>query len=260
MAVTDAVGGIETSYEQGILHVGLRRPGKKNALNLAMYASLVRILDEADRDDSVRVLFIYGGDECFTSGNDLSDFSRFSDVESASPVLDFLSRISRFRKPVVAAVHGLAVGIGTTLLLHCDLVYAADNAIFQLPFVRLGLCPEAASSYLLPRLAGHRRAAELLMLAEPFSSELAREIGLVNHVLPAEQIIDTALNAARKLAAMPAEAIRITKELLKASFAGPVHSALDQESRYFMELLEKPDSRKAIAAFFEKRSGESGEG
>lgn len=244
--------GIVITLAEGVLQIGIQRPEKKNALSLSMYATLARAIEQADRDESVRALLLHGTADCFTSGNDLSDFAQLRSDGGGAAVMDFLKTISRAGKPIVAAVNGPAVGIGTTMLLHCDLVYAAENATFQLPFVSLGLCPEAASSYLLPRLAGHRRAAELLMLAEPFSAARAQEIGLVNQVLPAEAVFDTAVAKARKLAGQPAESLRITKALLKESFAQAVAETLDREGGYFLDLLGKPAALKAIRAFLEK--------
>src|SRR5665647_96490 len=159
---------IQSELSEGILTLCINRPDKKNALNLAMYQALADGLREADRVDAVRAILIRGGEACFTSGNDLADFLEAPQTGPESPVMQFLIAISEARKPIVAAVNGVAVGVGVTMLLHCDLVYAGRGATFQMPFVNLGLCPEAGSTLLLPRIMGHQRAAELLLLGESF--------------------------------------------------------------------------------------------
>ena len=175
---------ILSSIDQGVQILHIRRPEKKNALTRAMYHTLAEALRRADTDPAVRAILLRGEPECFTSGNDVNDFLKEDEHTTERPAVQFLKAIAHVRKPLVAAVNGLAVGIGTTLLLHCDLVYAAEDAWLQLPFTRLGLCPEAASSLLVPQLMGHQRAAELLLRGERLSAGKAWEYGLVNEVLP----------------------------------------------------------------------------
>lgn len=237
---------------EGILRLVLNRPEKKNALNPAMYETLAETIEEADRDDRVRVVFLQGAGDCFTSGNDLRDFVEAPPAGEASPVFRFLMAIHRARKPLVAAVRGSAVGVGTTMLLHCDLVCAGRGARFQLPFVTLGLCPEAGSSLLLPRLAGYQRAAELLLLGEPFGAERAREMGLVNAVFADEELVEGAYALALKLARQPPAAVRLTKALLKKGAEQAVTDAISEEGRLFLERLRSPEAAEALAAFFKR--------
>lgn len=236
-----------------IARIEIRRPEKKNALTGEMYTAMASALDAAEADNAVRVIVIHGQPGVFTSGNDLKDFLDAPPTSDDSPVFRFLNGFSRLKKPFVAAVSGVAVGVGTTLLLHCDLVYADDSARFMLPFVNLGLCPEAGSSLLLPMLAGHVRAAEMLMLGEPFDANTAREIGLVNAVIPAAQLLDHTLERARKLAAQPPTALRVTKQLLKRGKAALIAETMAEEGRLFKEQLASPEAREAFTAFLEKR-------
>ena len=244
---------ILTQVRDAIMVVELNRPEKKNALTSEMYALLGDALSRAEGDDAVRVVVIHGKPDVFTSGNDLEDFMKRPPQGEDTPVFRFLDAASRAAKPLVAAVNGAAVGIGTTLLLHCDLVYAGDNARFRLPFASLGLVPEFASSYLLPMVAGYHRAAELLLLGEPFGPDMALAAGFVTRVVPAAQTLDTAMEAARKLAALPAKSVRTTKALLKGAHAAAVRNQLQLEGRHFREMLLEPAAREALAAFIEKR-------
>lgn len=251
---------ITIEHRDGILRLTLNRPEKKNALSPAMYDTLAEAIEEADRDDEVRVLLFQGAGDCFTSGNDLRDFVEAPPAGEASPVFRFLMAIHRARKPLVAAVLGSAVGVGTTMLLHCDLVCAGTGARFQLPFVTLGLCPEAGSSLLLPRLAGYQRAAELLLLGEPFGAERAREMGLVNAVFADEELVAGAYALARKLAQQPPAAVRLTKALLKKGVEQAVTEVISEEGRLFLERLRSPEATAALAAFFQRpRPDGSGE-
>ena len=244
---------ILTQVRDAIMVVELNRPEKKNALTSEMYALLGDALARAEGDDAVRVVVIHGKPDVFTAGNDLEDFMKRPPQGEDTPVFRFLEAASRAQKPLVAAVNGSAVGIGTTLLLHCDLVYAGDNARFRLPFASLGLVPEFASSYLLPMVAGYHRAAELLLLGEPFGPDVALAAGFVTRVVPAAQTLDTAMEAARKLAALPAKSVRTTKALLKGAHAAAVRNQLQLEGRHFREMLSEPAAREALAAFIEKR-------
>ncbi|MCF8200032.1 MAG: enoyl-CoA hydratase [Sulfuritalea sp.] len=236
----------------GILAIEISRRDKKNAITSDMYRAMSEALSHAREQSHVRVVLIRGQDDLFTAGNDLGDFlhRKAGDPSAAIP---FLHLLSAFEKPLVAAVAGNAVGIGTTLLLHCDLVYAADNASFQLPFVNLALCPEAGSSLLLPRLAGHQRAAELLLLGETFDATTAREAGIVNRVVAADQLMDTALAAARKLAAKPAQSLAVTKSLMKRPPERSAIEAMDEEVIFFADLVAAPAAKEIFSAFLEKR-------
>ena len=233
--------------------VRLARPEKKNALTAEMYDALTGALREASSDDAIRVVLLTGAPGVFTAGNDLSDFLQHPPAGDESPVFRFLSAITKFEKAVVAAVDGPAVGIGTTLLLHCDLVVAATGTRFQLPFVKLGLVPEAASSYLLPRLAGMQRASEWLLLGEPFSAAEAHAAGLVNRVVSPEVLEQTALGLAEALAARPPEALRLSKKLIRGPRAAEVQAVMAQESALFVERLASEEAREAFTAFLSKK-------
>lgn len=237
----------------GILSIEISRREKKNSLTSDMYRAMTDALIFAREHHHVRVVLIRGQDDLFTAGNDLGDFLHRKEGDP-SAAMPFLHLLAMFEKPLVAAVAGNAVGIGTTMLLHCDLVYAADNAKFQLPFVNLALCPEAGSSLLLPRVAGHRLASELLLLGEPFGAEKAREAGIVNAVLPAAELMDKALAAAKKLAAQPAQALAVTKALIKKPVDRSATEAMDEEVIHFSELVAAPPAKEIFAAFLEKRA------
>jgi len=244
---------ILTSNNAGILTIEFNRPEKKNAITAAMYQSMADALQDAQTDDAVRVILFVGKPEIFTAGNDLADFMANPPNTEASPVFQFLHQISSAGKPIVAAVSGAAVGIGTTMLMHCDLVYAADNARFSLPFSQLGLCPEAASSLLLPQIAGYQRAAEKLLLGEAFSAPEACQMGLVNRVVAPDQLLEFALQQAARLAALPAASIRITKRLMKGSQQAAVAAKIAEEGQHFRAMLSAPEAKEAFSAFFEKR-------
>ena len=239
--------------EGAILTLAFNRPQRKNAITAAMYQALADALAEADRDDAIKVVLIHGTDDAFTAGNDLEDFLQDPPQREDSPVFQFLHQLSRARKPLVAAVNGVAVGIGTTLLLHCDLVFIGDKAKFALPFTALGLVPEAASSFLLPRIAGHQRAAEALLLGQPFGAQQAVEMGFVNRVLPPAHVLPAAHKAAEQLAALPGKSLRATKALLRGAFQTTMESRMTEESRLFKEMLTEPAAKEAFAAFFAKR-------
>ncbi|MBL8489681.1 MAG: enoyl-CoA hydratase/isomerase family protein [Rhodocyclaceae bacterium] len=237
---------------EGVLVIEIRRREKKNALTSAMYSALASALARAAEQSAVRAVLIRGQEDLFTAGNDLEDFLQRKATDE-SQAMRFLHVISVFEKPVVAAVAGHAVGIGTTMLLHCDLVYAADNAKFQLPFVNLALCPEAASSLLLPRAAGHRRAAELLMLGDPFDAAKAVAAGIVNEVLPADRLMDHAFAKARVLADKPATALAVTKALMRRPVRAEVDEAMREEAIHFADLVSSAPAKEIFAAFLEKR-------
>jgi enoyl-CoA hydratase/carnithine racemase len=244
---------ILTERRDGVLRVEFNRPDKKNAISIAMYQALGDALQSAAGDAGVRAVLLHGKPEIFTSGNDLADFLADPPRGESSPPFRFLRVLSHFEKPLVAAVSGAAIGIGTTLLLHCDLVYAAAGTRFHLPFVNLGLAPEAASSLLLARLAGWQKAAELLMLGEPFTVETAREIGLVNEVVAPDKLVETAMAKARALAAKPPAALRATKSLMKQGLIAEIEQAMAREGRAFGERLSSPEAKEAFSAFLDKR-------
>ncbi len=243
---------IVVSIENRILTIRLDRPEKKNALTRGMYLGMIEALKQADADPNVRVVLITGTEACFTAGNDLVDFANAKHGET-SPAILYLQTLAAAQKPVIAVVAGVAVGIGTTMLLHCDLAYAASDARFQLPFVNLGLCPEAGSSALLPAMMGHHRTAELLYFGELFSAETARELGIVNTVVAANELLNTAAAKAQQLAEKPPSALRITKALLKRESAGTVANAMARETEEFVALLQGPEAREAMMAFMQRR-------
>lgn len=243
-----------TEFGERLARIELARPEKKNALTAEMYQALSDALERAESDPAVRAVLVHGRPDCFSSGNDLKDFLTRPPDHGDAPAFRFLERIATARKPLVAAVGGAAVGIGTTMLLHCDLVYAAPSARFQLPFVPLGLVPEAASSLLLPALMGYQRAAELLLLGRPFGADVAFAAGLVTEVVPEERLIDHARAAALALAALPPTSVRLCKELMKRRHAGAVAERMAEEGRLFQERLASADAREALTAFFEKRT------
>jgi len=243
---------IVVSIQDRVLTLRLDRPEKKNALTLGMYRGMIEALQQAEADPAVRVVLITGSEDCFTAGNDLMDFANAKPGET-SPAITYLQTLAAAQKPVIAAVGGVAVGIGTTMLLHCDLAYASTSARFQLPFVNLGLCPEAGSSVLLPALMGHRQAAELLFFGEPFSAEVAHELGIVNAVLSASEVLSAATAKALQLAEKPPAALQTTKALLKRGTAGSIADAMARETEKFAALLQGPEAREAMMAFMQRR-------
>ena len=240
------------STENGITTLTINRPDKKNSLTLAMYKALADHLEQAQADAEVRVVVLQGHPQIFSAGNDIADFLSLSGSVQDSPITRFLRTIATFPKPLVAAVSGAAVGIGTTMLLHCDLVYASDTALFSLPFVDLGLCPEAASSLLLPQRLGHQRASAALLLGEPLSAQAALDAGLVNAVVPVEEVATVAQDQARKLAAKPLGAVLESKRLIKSGQQA-VLAQMAEEEAVFGRLLREPAAREAFTAFLEKR-------
>jgi enoyl-CoA hydratase/carnithine racemase len=253
MSSSDPSANVTVETRDAILTISLHRPEKKNALSLSMYGAMTAALRGAQADAAVRAVVMQGTADCFTSGNDIADFVSSPTPERLAPIFDFLGAISTYEKPVIAAVNGLAVGIGTTMLLHCDLVCCGEGARFQLPFVNLGLVPEAASSLLLPRLAGYHRAAELLMLGEMFNAATAREIGLVNRVTPDAECQAAAREFASKLVTRPAAAVRLTKALLRKASAAQVRDTMAEEAGHFATRLQSPEAAEAFAAFLERR-------
>ena len=244
---------ILTNKNNGILTIEFNRPDKKNAITSAMYQVMADAIKDGETDTAVRAIVILGKPEVFTAGNDLEDFLKNTTISGDRPVTQFMHALSTSSKPVVAAVAGAAVGIGTTLLMHCDLVYAAENAKFSMPFTQLGLCPEFASSMLLPQAVGYQRAAEKLLLGEAFSAQEAYEMGLVSRVVPTSDLRDFAHGQAAKLAALPASSLRVTKRLMKGAQGASIEARMMEENKHFGDMLGAPEAKEAFTAFFEKR-------
>ena len=244
---------ILTHLDAGVMTLTFNRLGKKNSITGDMYAAMAQAIDQAQADPATRVLVIQGHESIFSAGNDIGDFLNKPPSTVDSPVFHFMRSLTTFEKPVIAAVAGPAVGIGTTLLFHCDLVYAGDNAVFAMPFVNLGICPEAASSLLAPQMMGYHRAAEALLLGEPFMAEAALEVGLVNRVLPPTEVNAYVQTQARKLAAKPMTSLLETKRLMKAGQAQLVQQQMHAEAASFGRMLREPAAKEAFSAFMEKR-------
>ncbi len=244
---------ILTHTDAGVMTITFNRLDKKNSITSSMYAAMADAVAQAGADPSVRVVVFQGHESIFSAGNDIGDFLNQPPTTPESPVFRFLRGIATFEKPLLAAVAGPAVGIGTTLLFHCDLVYAGDNAAFSMPFVNLGLCPEAASSLLAPRMFGYHRAAEALLMGEPFFAEAAQEVGLVNRVVPPTEVNGYAQAQARKLAAKPLSSLIATKRLMKGGDQQAVLQKMDEEGQSFGRMLREPAAKEAFGAFMEKR-------
>jgi len=241
--------------EESVMSVSLNRPDRKNALNFAMYTALADCFEQAIEASDVRVVLLKGLPGCFTSGNDLADFASGANLSDAdNPIARFIRVLGSFPKPVVVAVDGVAVGIGTTLLLHSDLVYASESSSFRLPFVNLGLSPEFASSLVLPRLAGHVKAAEWLLLGEFFSASEALAGGILNAIV--DDPVAVAEAQARKLAKQPPAALRSAKALMKAPDQALIKEVIHSEYQVFSEGLKGPEFAEAVSAFFEKRDAD----
>ena len=247
--MTDA---IRIERIDGILSLTFNRPEKKNAVTADMYAALAAALTDAEDDGVTRAVLFRGAAQQFSAGNDLGDFLDNPPADENAPVFDFLSALANASLPYVAAVDGVAVGIGTTLLLHCDFVLITERARLQMPFVNLGIVPEAASTMLLPLLVGHARAAELLLLGAPIDGARAVALGLANRVVPAEQLDDEAIAIARALASKAPGALRAAKALMRAA-PKPIGEVMKEEAAILSRLLRSPESREAFAAFLEKR-------
>ena len=243
---------ILTHTDAGVMTITFNRLDKKNSITSSMYAAMAEALAHAATDSAVRVVVFQGHESIFSAGNDIGDFLNQPPTTQDSPVFRFLRGIATFEKPLLAAVAGPAVGIGTTMLFHCDLVYAGDNAAFSMPFVNLGLCPEAASSLLAPRMFGYHRAAEALLMGEPFFAEAAQEVGLVNRVVPPTEVNGYAQAQARKLAGKPLSSLIETKRLMKGDTQA-VLQKMDEEGQSFGRMLREPAAKEAFGAFMEKR-------
>ncbi len=255
-------GHIQVELMGAVQMVRMNRPEKKNALTSEMYFQMAEAITSAQTNPKTRVSVITGASDCFTAGNDLADFNLAPKPAAGEkpalqenfvpPFQQFVGALLAADKPVIAAVNGLAIGIGVTMLLHCDLVYAADTARFSLPFVNLGAVPEAGSSLLMPRIMGRVRANELLLFGEPFTAGVAREYGLINQIFPAAELMQNVIRLAEKLAAKPPSALRASKRLLR-QHAPDLMDALREEGKVFRSQLRTPEAKEALKAFAERR-------
>lgn len=246
-------GHVTYRVEDRIATITFTRPDKKNAFTGAMYAQFYAALREAEQDPSVRVVVLTGAGEDFSAGNDIKDFAQDPPTNGDAPVFKLIRALAYFEKPLVAAVEGVAVGIGTTMLLHCDLVYAGDGAVFMLPFVNLAVTPEAGSSLLLPKLVGYPMAMEMILLGETFDVALAKQVGLVNKVTLRGRALDIALADAAKVAAKPPGAVQAAKRLMREPVRQALSAVLQDEGATFVTCLGSPEAHEAFEAFFEKR-------
>ncbi|MCW9033712.1 MAG: enoyl-CoA hydratase [Rhodospirillales bacterium] len=242
-----------TEEIDGVLVVRINRADKKNAFTQDMYKVLCDSIERVENEDALKVVLFTGTETSFTAGNDLNDFLNTPPTQGESQVFRFLKKLATAEVPLVAAVNGIAVGVGVTMLLHCDLVYASQSAKLTMPFVNLALVPEAASSLILPRLTGYQQAAELLMLGEPFGPEKGVEIGLINGITSEEELFETALGKAKALAMKPPASLRLTKALLKGDTT-EVLERMEKESKLFGERLASPEAKEAMSAILEKRA------
>jgi enoyl-CoA hydratase/carnithine racemase len=247
------VNDIITERSGGILRILLNRPTKKNAMTSAMYVVLAEILNGAAKDDDIRVVLWHGAGDSFCAGNDLEDFLKNPPTPGDMPQARLMTALINFDKPIVAAVHGAAIGGGTTMLTHCDFVYAGENATFQTPFINLALVPEFGTTASLPARAGHIRAAELIMLGQPFSAARAAALGIVTRVVPDQEVLAAATDIAQKLATKPAGALQASKRLMKRPFRAALEEAMRVENEEFTTRLRSADAKEAMTAFLEKR-------
>lgn len=244
---------IRTHTADGVATIEIARPEKKNALTVAMYQQMADAIGAAHDDTTVRAILIHGQPDIFTAGNDLEDFMKNPPADEKAPVFQFMAALGYAEKPVIAAVNGAAVGIGTTMLLHCDFAYCADNAMFSMPFVSLGLCSEFASSLLVPLNAGYHKAAEKLLLGEPMSAEEALEMRIVNRILPPGEVLDYARKQALRFNNLPPSSVRETKRLMKAGWRSVTEKLIQDEAKSFARMLRTEEAKEAFNAFFERR-------
>ena len=245
---------IKTAIVNGVASIEIARPEKKNALTRAMYQEMADALVAVNSDKTVRAVLIQGQPNIFTSGNDIEDFMSSPPRDEEAPVFQFMRALVGCEKPVIAAVNGAAIGIGTTLLLHCDLVYVADDARLAMPFVGLGLVPEFASSLIVPRLLGHAKAAEKLLLGDPFTGADAAECGIANAVLPAAEVANHARRVAERFNTLAPSAVRESKRLMRRHSAEQVQETIKVEAEIFGARLRSPEAMEAFQAFFQKRA------
>jgi enoyl-CoA hydratase/carnithine racemase len=244
---------IVTERSGSILRVQLNRPAKKNAMTSAMYDTIADLLNAAAKDDDIRVVLWHGAGDSFCAGNDLEDFLKNPMGPDDSPQSRLIEALINFDRPIVAAVHGFAIGGGTTMLTHCDFVYAGESAKFQMPFINLALVPEFGTSYSIPARIGYLRAAELIQLGQPFDAQRAAELGLVTRVVPDQKLLATATETAQKLAEKPASAFQACKRLMRQPVRAQLEQAAKVENEEYSVRLRSGDSKEAFAAFFEKR-------
>ena len=244
---------IKTATLNGVATIEIARPEKKNAITGAMYAAMATALDAAMADASVRAVLVTGQPGIFTSGNDIEDFMQRPPSSTESPAFVFMKSLIGCDKPVVAAVTGAAIGIGTTLLLHCDFVYVSDEARLAMPFTSLGLIPEFGSSLIVPQLMGNVRAAEKLLLGDPFTGADAVEMGIANAVLPAAEVVPHARRIAERFNALPPGAVRETKRLMRRGRSAALTETIGVEGSLFASRLQSPEAKEAFSAFFQKR-------
>ena len=244
---------IITERSGSILRVQLNRPAKKNAMTSSMYVTLAELLDNAAKDDRIRVVLWHGAGDSFCAGNDLEDFMKNPPGPGESPQARLITALINFEKPLVAAVHGAAIGGGTTMLMHCDFVYAGESAKFHMPFINLGLVPEFGTTCSVPARIGHIRAAELILLGLPFDARRAAELGIVTRVVPDQKLLGTATETAQKLAEKPAGALQACKRLMKQSSREQIEQAMRLENEEFAARVRSADAKEAFTAFLEKR-------
>jgi enoyl-CoA hydratase/carnithine racemase len=244
---------IITERTGSILRVQLNRPAKKNAMTSRMYIVLADIFNDASKEQGIRVVLWHGAGDSFSAGNDVEDFLKNPPGPGESPQARLMKALIDFDKPLIAAVHGAAIGGGTTMLTHCDFVYAGESAKFQMPFINLALVPEFGSSFSVPARIGHIRAAELILLGLPFDAKRAADLGFVTQVVPDQDLLATATATARKLAAKPASALQASKRLMKGSFREQIKAAMKAENEEFSAQVRSEDAKEALTAFLEKR-------
>ena len=250
---------VKIDSEDSILKIGFNRPDKKNALNSEMYYAVRDALVSASEDSSVRVIVLYGEGGDFTSGNDVKDFLAFATTkisegnDSEFPAKEFLDVLIPYNKPVIAAVDGVAVGIGATLTQHCDLVYASKEAKFHMPFVNLGLNPEAGTSFVLPKLVGYHNAAEILLSGDMFTSQRAHEMGFINGVVEQSELMDFVMNKAKNISELAPTPVRLAKQMMKEHFVDQLIEVNQKEFNTFVERMKSPEALEAIQAFIQKR-------
>jgi enoyl-CoA hydratase/carnithine racemase len=247
------MGDIITEGSGSVLRVVLNRPTKKNAMTAGMYLTLADVLNGATKDERIRVVLWHGAGDSFCAGNDVEDFLKNPPGPGESPQARLMNALIDLDKPLIAAVHGAAIGGGTTMLTHCDFVYAGESAKFQMPFINLAVVPEFGSSRTVPARIGHIRAAELILLGLPFDAKRAADLGFVTQVVPDQNLLATATETARKLAAKPAGALQASKRLMKQSFREQIKAAMKAENEEFSVQVRSEDAKEALTAFLEKR-------
>tara|TARA_B110000014_G_scaffold65206_1_gene44469 strand:- start:4364 stop:5152 length:789 start_codon:yes stop_codon:yes gene_type:complete len=250
---------IKINSEDSILKIGFNRPDKKNALNSEMYYAVRDALVSASEDSKIRVIVLYGEGGDFTSGNDVKDFLAFATTKTSQendiqfPAKEFLDVLIPYNKPIIAAVDGMAIGIGATMTMHCDLVYASTEAKFHMPFVNLGLNPEAGTTFFLPKLVGYHNAAEILLSGDMITSQRAYEMGFVNGVVKQSELMDVVINKAKRIAELAPTPVRLAKQMMKEHFIDQLIEANQNEFNSFVNRMSSPEALEAMQAFMQKR-------